>query len=77
MLEFKLQHNADFQQMYVVMKDTDMEDEAERYENIVANEQIENDQQLFKELIATASRIKDTFVPLGRPGKFPKLFSRL
>ena len=43
MLEFKLQHNGDFQQMYVVMKDTDMEDEAERYENIVANEQIEND----------------------------------
>ena len=44
---------------------------------MIENEVIEDDQQMFNELHAIASRIKELFVPLGRPGKLPKLFSKL
>jgi len=46
MLEFKLRHNGDFQEMYVKMRATSTEEvvgENERYQNIMANEKIEFD----------------------------------
>ena len=44
---------------------------------MLANEVIERNQQMFIELHAISSRIKTMFVPLGRPGRVPKLFTQL
>ena len=43
-------------------------------DDIIRNEEIEREQQLYTELVELAAKIKTTFVPLGRPGRIPKLF---
>ena len=63
-LDFKLRHNEEFLEQYVTLTEDD----------VVRNEVIEREQQLFLELVSLAGKIKDTFVPLGRPGRRPRLF---
>ena len=43
-------------------------------DDIMRNEEIEREQQLFSELVELAAKIKATFVPFGRLGRVPKLF---
>ena len=63
-LDFKLRHCKEFQDQFV----------DEMSDDIMGNEKKERDQALFNELIGVATKIKENFVPLGRPVRTPKLF---
>ena len=83
-LDFKLRHNEEFMSQYVTLKEVNREgdglEDAEEAENqyfkdVIHNEEIELDQQLFNELVNVCTKVKELFVPMGRPLRTPKLFS--
>lgn len=63
-LDFKLKRLDQFVENYMTLSEHDL----------IRNEQIERDMGLFTELVVLVTKIKDAFVPLGRPGRSPKLF---
>ena len=79
-LDFKLRHNEEFMDKNVRLREINREenDEENSYlDDVIRNEEIERNQALFNELVSVAAKIKELFVPLGRPGRVPKLFADL
>ena len=61
----------------VVESDDRYDVDMQYLDSLIRNEEIEENQQLWNELVDLAAKIKLTFVPLGRPGRTPKLFAQL
>lgn len=53
------------------------DEERSRLQDIMHNEQVEIDQALFNELVSICAKIKELFIPMGRPLRYPKLFSEI
>lgn len=80
-LDFKLKHSEEFLDNYVRKRVVEMDPadhiNEEYYTNLVKNEELDRNQALFDELLSVTAKVKEVFVPYGRPGRHPKLFAEL
>ena len=82
-LDFKLRHNQDFMEKYFKPRELNPEDleeggdDSTYYRDMEHNEKIERDQAMFNELVSLCAQIKELFIPMGRPLRYPKLFSEI
>ena len=83
-LNFKLRHNKQFQEDFVVLAEPnldrdpdDMDADRDYYRDLSKNEEIERNQQMFDEFVKITGKVKDYFQPMGRPSRPPKLFTNL
>jgi len=60
----------------VKIKETD-ENCGERWDNMISNEIVETNQAMFLELHSISTKIKNTFIPMGRPARLPKTFTKI